>query len=42
VNLERVFWDDRTGYLLEVDGMFVRPDDLTEALRREPRVSQRN
>ena len=37
VNLERVFWDDRTGYLLEVDGMFVRADDLPEALGHEPR-----
>ena len=37
VNLERVFWDDRTGYLIEVDGMFVRADDLPEALGHEPR-----
>src|SRR5215469_10518541 len=36
-NLERVFWDDRTGYLIEVDGMFVRADDLPEALGHEPR-----
>ena len=37
VNLEHVFWDDHTGYLIEVDGMFVRADDLPEALRHEPR-----
>jgi FkbM family methyltransferase len=28
VHLQRGFWDDRTGYLLEVDGIFVRADIL--------------
>ena len=42
VDLERGFWDDRTGYLVEVDGVFVRVDDLPEALRREPRKATGN
>jgi FkbM family methyltransferase len=28
VHLERGFWDDRTGYLLEADGIFVRAEIL--------------
>ena len=32
-HLERGFWDDRTGYLIEVDGVFVRTKDLDRAFR---------
>jgi FkbM family methyltransferase len=30
VDLERVFWDHRTGYLMEVDGIFVRAEILDQ------------
>jgi FkbM family methyltransferase len=33
VHLERGFWDARTGYLIEVDGVFVRTEDLDRAFR---------
>jgi FkbM family methyltransferase len=32
VHLERGFWDSRTGYLFEVDGIFVRTEDLALSL----------